>query len=160
MTDPANVVQDLQNFITRLVLKDIRCVAVEGHVINQTGIVPTKVTFSLDDTIDYGLDAQGFICKYRSRVLLSNESELIAEVSAQHVLIHALEPGPDVPTHAIETYAQHNGIFITYPYIRETIQNTVARLGMGNLVLDILQRDKALPTESLVKTDQVDRSEG
>ncbi len=63
---------------------------------------------------------------------------------------------PNIAEHsdaALQDFAQRNGIYNAYPYWREFVQNSIARLGLPTLVLpsvhlDMGKRDAAPPREA------------
>ena len=140
MTHDIDVKTELKLFIDRLTLKDVRCVTLNANLIHESGIAPTAANFNFSETAEYGLEKNVFVCRLTGMAKFVNESELVAEVEARFVVIHELSEGPEVSPEVQEIYMEHNAIFIAYPYFREAIHSTGARLGLGNLVLDILKR--------------------
>lgn len=141
MTLNQDRVSELAEFVGRLRLLDVRCVAIDGQVNEGLGLPPTSVDFTLEDKIDYGIEEGKFVCKYGAITSVLSESQKLAELNTKHVLIHSLEPGIEVSGEVIELYLQENGVFLVYPYIREVIQSTFTRFGLGNVVLNIIQRN-------------------
>jgi preprotein translocase subunit SecB len=154
MTKQGSDTQNLRSFISNLLLKEIRCISVEGRVINQGRTVPTQAAVNIDDKFDYRVEGQTFICTYGAQVSISDGDGAIAEVSTRYALIHALKSDSQASEHEMANYARYNGLFIAYPYIRETIQSTVSRIGMGNLVLDILERNFPVSQNNDEKAEQ------
>lgn len=141
MTTNLEVLKELKVFLERLKLKDVRCVSLNANLINDTGLAPTMSSFSFLENAEYGLKDSFFLCRVAGVAKFTNGSELIAEVKVDFVIFHEVSEGPEVSPSVMEAFIQHNALFIAYPYFREAIHNTCARLGLGNLVLEILKRD-------------------
>lgn len=140
MTSEDDLKAELKLFIDRLTLKDVRCVTLNANLINETGLAPTSAHFTFSETADYGLKENVFACRLTGVAKFVNDTELIAQVEARFTVIHLISEGPEVPPEVTQKFIDNNAMFIAYPYFREAIHNTSARLGFGNLVLDILKR--------------------
>lgn len=135
------VSSEFKEFLKHIKLIDIRCVELDARNENSSGLLPERVDFKFDDTLNYNMDNERFICKIGSSLkVLSGEVE-IAHVRTAFNLINEIEPAYLAPKEMIEMYLTQNAVFIVYPYVREIMQSTIGRMGLGNFVLNYMLRN-------------------
>lgn len=79
--------------------------------------------------------------------VLDEDQEALA-IDSQHFVFYAVPPGTTVAAFSEEhlnQFAEINGIFHAWPYIRELIGSTSARLGLVGVVLPVWRTPKTLP---------------
>lgn len=133
---------ELSSFVNRVTGVDMRCLRVCAKVLDATAASPSKVVVSFPPDAEFGIDEATFICHLEARVTFEREGKIIAEVEVEHALLHSLKPAEVPSRECMRRYIQNNARFMIYPYQREAIQSAVSRIGMGNLVLGLMQRDR------------------
>ena len=131
----------------RLHLKDVRTQRLAGHVVGEPPFEVATVSVHIGPP-EVLVEPPRFACRFTQRVtLLADEGEQLASVEVVLVLEFELE-GDDTPADdAVSVYVDRNAFFIAYPYLREAVQAMTQRLGLDPVVLGILARGDARPTE-------------
>lgn len=137
-------IEGIRALVGRVLSLDIRCIEMTAKIIDQSGLVPTVVEIHIDPNIDYLIESNRLVGKYRASVELKSNEVLVAMAKTEYALIHNLNEGEKPTDTELQGYLSSNGLFIVYPYLRESLQASIARIGMGNLVLGILRRDQLL----------------
>lgn len=136
------VTDGLREFLSRVQGMDIRCLEHTARMVDLTGLPPTHVSVSFPEEVEYGLDEASLVCRFRVRVEFKHEEALVAEAQAEYALANMLSPGEPPTEDVLRAYLHDNARFIVYPYLREAVQSSVAKIGMGNLVLGLMRRDQ------------------
>lgn len=103
--------------------------------------VPARLTV----TVSHHLDAYGITFRHEARVAIGhksedNDGEGAAAIIEASILVHfssesELTPNPEVVRALGRTYSHR----IMYPYLRELVQSTLARLGVAGATLGLLK---------------------
>lgn len=67
--------------------------------------------------------------------------ESVAEIETGVILDFDMAAGPEPELPVVACFADTNGAFMAWPYIREAVQSMSVRLGLAPVTLGILQRD-------------------
>lgn len=154
-----SLADELANFIQRLTLLNIRCIKVAAELGDVAPNPATRIRVELTDKVLYALGDDFLGAKFTASVTAFDAmGDVSAHVETVHVIEHALDKGETPSGELVSAYLHTNGLFLVYPYIRETVQDAFTRIGAGNLVLGILPRGTELPIRIEIVTG--DESDG
>lgn len=78
--------------------------------------------------------------------VLTPEGESVAEVDGTVNVVYGLpEDAPSFSDEQLDLFAEVNGIYSAWPYIRELVSTSAARLGLSGLVLPVWRPPTELP---------------
>ncbi|WP_435246847.1 hypothetical protein [Streptomyces sp. NRRL F-5630] len=149
---PSSQEQDLADLHNRLHLNDVRVQRLRAEAIQDPPLDVKTIVISVDPG-EVLLEPPRFAARFTQTVTLRDKDEQpLAEVEIVMIVDFGLDDGPIPTQEAINLYAEHNAYFIAHPYLRETLQNATLKLGIEPVVLGILSRSEARPSEvTLVK---------
>jgi hypothetical protein len=77
-----------------------------------------------------------------------NANDLLAEVEGTWVAVYGLGAleGQDFREEAIDGFAEVNGLYHAWPYIREVVASCAARLGLAGVVLPVWRPPDEFPS--------------
>jgi hypothetical protein len=135
-----------QELLDNAVLENVRCTKVaarlgEGSHSRLPGDVRTRIGRA------YAIGVGAFACKYEYHIEILDESEdLIAEFDLELVVDFAIADRSFTPTEGAANFVMDTtGFFGAFPYARELLQSTSARLQLNPLVFDLLDRNHLVP---------------
>ena len=133
-------VEELKIFIGRIKLKEIRCVHLSFALDETTQLAPNKFEFKLEEKIDYGFNDDIFHFKITGYARVMSDDFEVGNLETRFVFIHDLSQGDEISPETTHKFLGTTGIMIAFPYLREVIQSTMARFGLGGIVLDYMRK--------------------
>ena len=144
------LVERIAAFNERLHLSDVHIRRLIGEVFARPPLPVARIGFHVAAP-DVQIQQSQFACRFTQRVVLLDEgNQQLAMVEVTCVLEFQLDDGPEPDTEALSAYVDHNAYFIAHPYLREAVQATTAKLGLDPIVLGILRRSEARPSEIII----------
>lgn len=134
---------DVEALVRRLNVRDVRIVKTAGEA------PPGAVRPDL--TVETALDpprmriTQGDVSLWFEHHvrLTTTAGEVVATIETGLTVDYDLA-GDEPPSEAVVgCFAETNGVFMAWPYIRQAVQDVSVRLGLAPVVLGILRRDKS-----------------
>jgi hypothetical protein len=164
----ARLTARLEQLVDRLEIRDVRIARVSGEVLtDQFG--ETEHVRVESQTPRYLLEPDRLATRFDHTFHFCEATgEVFARIDVGLVLEFELLPSDArVDDDAIAAFIEKNAFFIAYPYIRETVQATSTRLGIGPAVLGILRRSESRPRDVTIVRggefqlrETTDRTEG
>jgi preprotein translocase subunit SecB len=134
--DNATEVAELKAFISELKLNDIRCCLLNFTLDENATTNPDRFEFKMDEKIDYGFVDNNFIYKIGATVKLMSGELCVGTLATRYVVINEYSGKESPKVETIQHFLQSSGIIVLMPYIREVIQSTMTRFGLGTLAID------------------------
>jgi preprotein translocase subunit SecB len=66
-------------------------------------------------------------------------TETLLSISCQFLLVYDVTTVADIPDANLQAFAQLNGVYNSWPYWREYVQNMVGRMGLPRLVIPVFR---------------------
>jgi hypothetical protein len=86
---------------------------------------------------------------YALTALQSQATEPVVEIKTTLEVTYACSEADTFPLEAIQEFGQANGVFNTWPYWREYVQSSIARMGLPTLIVPVFRL--ALPPKPTKK---------
>ena len=84
----------------------------------------------------------------------SGEQELQAEIRGTFELLYRIPAGEDFSSEEFEAFAQVNAIFNAWPYWRELVQTSLARMDMPVLTVPVFRIKRPVTAEDQEPSDE------
>lgn len=81
------------------------------------------------------LSVSGFVAEEKEE----KDSKPCMKIEADYVIVYESEKADTFSEEELEAFGEFNGVYNIYPYWREFIQNSVARMGLPPLMLPTLR---------------------
>ncbi|WP_394426197.1 hypothetical protein [Streptomyces sp. SGAir0957] len=139
--------EDLRDLHSRLHLDDVRVQRLRAEAVQDPPLDVSTIVISVGPG-EVLLEPPRFAVRFTQTVILRDaEEQPLAEVEIVVVVDFTMDDGPSPTREAIDLYAEYNAYFIAHPYLRETLQNVTLKLGIEPVVLGVLSRGEARPSE-------------
>lgn len=126
-------------------LLDIRTLRVHGQVHR-----PPSGTCSVNVEVEptYSREGDRLIYELAYNVSLDQESERVADLAAQYAVVFQVPVDFKAEGDEYESFGEVTAMMAVFPYLREFVQSTGARLGVSGLVLGLIRLPAAATLQS------------
>jgi hypothetical protein len=146
----SSLVERMTALNERLHLSDVHIQRLIGEVFARPPLPVARIGFHVAAP-DVQIQQSQFACRFTQRVvLLDQDNQQLAMVEVVCVLEFDLDEGPEPDPEALSAYVDQHAYFIAHPYLREAVQTTTTKLGLDPVVLGILRRSEARPSEIII----------
>jgi hypothetical protein len=126
----------------RVQLKDVRLI--EFGCNQNQGASRAKKTYKIDHSTDVAVDKESghvlVIAKFHFEAFAEGQPQKnVLKANATFALTYTIENFEGLTDKGFRQFADLNGIYNAWPYWREFMQNTIARLGMPPLVIPVFR---------------------
>ena len=126
----------------RVQLKDVRLMACES--VQKPNAPGAKKKFRIDYSTQVQTDEQSgrvvVIPKFHFEAFTEDSDEKpVIVISASFALLYKLESFEGLTQESFKQFSDVNGIYNAWPYWREFVQNTVARMGLPPLAIPVFR---------------------
>lgn len=112
----------------------------------ETSIGPGEFQVNINiSTVQYGADqATNRLCvvpgfTLKAERITESEGTLILSIEASFAIHYSIQSSGDLEDASVKAFALTNGIFNAWPYWREYVQSTAARMGLPPIVIPVFR---------------------
>lgn len=143
LDEPSDLSARVQNMLEHCEISNVRVVDFSGSRADVEGR-PTSANITSETS--YFVSDEAMANRYVWDATLSNDaSEIVAELKATILVDYELSEGFSPDKDAADSISKTTGFFAAYPYVRELLQSTTARLQLDPLVLGFLMKGEQAP---------------
>jgi hypothetical protein len=133
----------VQNMLDHCEIANVRVVDFSG---SRTEVEGRPTSASITSETSYFVSDEAMANRYMWDATLSNgASETLAELKATILVDYELLEGFSPDEDAADSISKTTGFFAAYPYVRELLQSSTARLQLDPLVLGFLMKGDQAP---------------